>query len=634
MRRLTRRLAGRHVALGCMAWICGLTADQVFAKRPLTDYAVPVKRASVQDASVISSATALYDLMTAEFLVQARELKAASRIYFPYAIRSSSVSLVERAASTAFLSGDLDQSSRLAHHWLHLVPQDEMAQQILITTHILDKKYAEAIRLMLKYAPKEKKEAQHLSAKDLIKVLPKAESVSPVNKSSSRAKNAAKNLLKDEQTPSQWMFGILKGVAHRSEDEDEAFSHFQGLLNAVGSSELRYPLLLDVAIWASDAKKPQYQQLGLKSAEQAMQARPALLEPAVYYALILSKEEPEKAGEWLKKTVMRYKQGESGYVMVGLMLSSRQQVGFALPVFEQGFNEYPNHPAIQILYFQTLLDAQRYDQARTLLSGILSKLDPNESRTTQLAIQFARLAKTREEREAALVFLKKVPQTDEYFETVQELILYELSDLNLSHAISYLELLEQKPFERLQGLWLLPIEVLKQQQKFSEALKIAAKGLVFHPESEDLLETKAVLLSELDRMGEAEKVWRGLIEKHPDQPSFYNNLGYVLLEKTARLDDAEVLIRKAYALAPKDTAILDSMGWVMFKRGKAKESIPYLQDALTVGGPADADVLLHLLEVYVALGDKAQQKIILDKILVLKGASWKPLIELKKRLTI
>jgi predicted negative regulator of RcsB-dependent stress response len=52
--------------------------------------------------------------------------------------------------------------------------------------------------------------------------------------------------------------------------------------------------------------------------------------------------------------------------------------------------------------------------------------------------------------------------------------------------------------------------------------------------------------------------------------------------------------------------VLDSMGWVLFRQGKAREALPYLERAAKLGD--DPEIALHLGDVQAALGDAAAAK--------------------------
>jgi len=61
------------------------------------------------------------------------------------------------------------------------------------------------------------------------------------------------------------------------------------------------------------------------------------------------------------------------------------------------------------------------------------------------------------------------------------------------------------------------------------------------------------------------------------------------------------LIEKAVKLEPRNGAYLDSLGWVLFKLHQPEEALPWLLKAQQYTPEADATVLDHLGEVYMAL---------------------------------
>jgi tetratricopeptide (TPR) repeat protein len=84
------------------------------------------------------------------------------------------------------------------------------------------------------------------------------------------------------------------------------------------------------------------------------------------------------------------------------------------------------------------------------------------------------------------------------------------------------------------------------------------------------------------------------MEMKPDYAHAYNALGYTLADRGMRLDEAQELIEKALELAPDDGQILDSMGWVLFRRGQTDEAITYLQKAWRL--LPEAEIGAHLGE--------------------------------------
>ena len=70
-----------------------------------------------------------------------------------------------------------------------------------------------------------------------------------------------------------------------------------------------------------------------------------------------------------------------------------------------------------------------------------------------------------------------------------------------------------------------------------------------------------------------------LFAKNPDDPGVNNDLGYLYADQGKNLEKAEAMIRKAVAEEPDNYAYLDSLGWVLFKRGKFQEARGPLEKA-------------------------------------------------------
>jgi uncharacterized protein HemY len=82
-----------------------------------------------------------------------------------------------------------------------------------------------------------------------------------------------------------------------------------------------------------------------------------------------------------------------------------------------------------------------------------------------------------------------------------------------------------------------------------------------------------------------------------------NALGYTLADHFRHLSRARELIERAYAAAPKNAAILDSLGWVLFRQGHSVEAETYLRAAYA--DDRGGDIAAHLGEVLWRLGRPA-----------------------------
>ncbi len=99
----------------------------------------------------------------------------------------------------------------------------------------------------------------------------------------------------------------------------------------------------------------------------------------------------------------------------------------------------------------------------------------------------------------------------------------------------------------------------------------------------------------------AEADFKRALELYPDQPSVLNYLGYSYIDRNENLDDALKMIEKAAAERPDDGAIIDSLGWGLYRLGRYDEAVVQMEQAVELM-PVDAVVNDHLGDVYWAVG--------------------------------
>ncbi len=108
----------------------------------------------------------------------------------------------------------------------------------------------------------------------------------------------------------------------------------------------------------------------------------------------------------------------------------------------------------------------------------------------------------------------------------------------------------------------------------------------------------------LDRMGrsrQSERELREAIRLDPENADALNHLGYSLLERNEKLQEALDLIRQAVKIHPWRGAYLDSLGWAYFKLGRYESALEPLEQAAREL-PTDPTILDHLGDLYLKLG--------------------------------
>jgi len=156
------------------------------------------------------------------------------------------------------------------------------------------------------------------------------------------------------------------------------------------------------------------------------------------------------------------------------------------------------------------------------------------------------------------------------------------------------------------------IERLKKSKKLEED-----EQKIFMKEMRYILSNIYVEMKQIDKGSEQLEI---LMKDDPENPTFLNDLGFIWADNDMKIDEAEKLIRKAIEKdreqrkkiedLPKEedvdnSAYLDSLGWVLFKKKDYQEAKKYLLEATKLKGGKHIEIYDHLAEVHMVLGEKA-----------------------------
>jgi tetratricopeptide (TPR) repeat protein len=199
-------------------------------------------------------------------------------------------------------------------------------------------------------------------------------------------------------------------------------------------------------------------------------------------------------------------------------------------------------------------------------------------------------------------------------------------------------------FVRLKGL------VLRDQGKNEEALKVFEDAISKIPDSklkdadkdryiEQLKYMTSGIYTDLDQIDKAADILQELVKKNPKRATYYNDLGYIWADHDKNLDESEKLIRKALEIDREDrkklkddglidadedkdnSAYLDSLAWVLFKKKNYAEAKKHLLEAIKSDDAQHVEIFDHLAEVHMALGEKKEAVEVWKKALALENVS-------------
>jgi tetratricopeptide (TPR) repeat protein len=152
-----------------------------------------------------------------------------------------------------------------------------------------------------------------------------------------------------------------------------------------------------------------------------------------------------------------------------------------------------------------------------------------------------------------------------------------------------------------------------------EALKLFERAVSLSPASVEARLGLASTLYQTREAERAEKIYRDVLEQHPDNVRALNDLAWILQEHYQRYDKALELADKALALAPNDLSLLDTHGTILAKLpGRltdARNDFTRLVDLSPPDSVRKAKALLQLGRVYIRLNDLQQAKQSVEKAL-------------------
>jgi tetratricopeptide (TPR) repeat protein len=155
-------------------------------------------------------------------------------------------------------------------------------------------------------------------------------------------------------------------------------------------------------------------------------------------------------------------------------------------------------------------------------------------------------------------------------------------------------------------------DLLRSEERFDEAVKVydVAIGLIEGKVTEDhwaLFFSRGICHEQLKDWGNAEADFREALALNPNQPQVLNYLGYGLVDRGEKLDEALKMIQRAVAADPQKGYIIDSLAWAFFRLGRYEEALAPMEKA-SVLEPVDPVVTDHLGDVYWAVGRKLEAR--------------------------
>lgn len=351
--------------------------------------------------------------------------------------------------------------------------------------------------------------------------------------------------------------------------------------------------------------------LAISEARAAQGLKPDWELPVLLSSTLIAKRSPADASAELKKFIDANPKALEARLAYARSLYGEKKYGDALAEFQRIEKMSPDNPDVLFPLGLLALDARDYPNAELYLKKLLNT-DIRDSNPVYMYLGQA--AEEQKKYAQARQWWGEITRGDQYM-TAQSRIAGSLAkEGKLQEARDYLHKVVATNNQQRVQVTLAEAQILREANRNGEAYDLLEKSLEKLPNNPDLLYESAMTAEKLSKLDVQETQLKKLIQLKPDYAHAYNALGYSLADRNERLGEARDLIEKALKIAPDDAAIIDSMGWVMYRLGDLPRAVELLRRAYEAR--PDAEIAAHLGEVLWQMNRRAEAERIWREALV------------------
>ncbi len=237
------------------------------------------------------------------------------------------------------------------------------------------------------------------------------------------------------------------------------------------------------------------------------------------------------------------------------------------------------------------LQAEKVDDAEKFFK----RLHKQKNRKPEASFYLGQVAESKDKFDEAAQWYSQVRRGELYIDAKMRIATLLSKQKKFDKAIENIRSIRTNNSRDRLKLYLLEGDVVLDAGRYREAFNIYDRALRDMPDDSNLLYARALAAEKIDRLDILEDDLRSILRSEPNNVQALNALGYTLADRTERYDEALLFIKRAFALEPKDAAVVDSMGWVHYRLGDHQEALRYLQKAMDI--ISDVEIAAHFGEV-------------------------------------
>ncbi|SAL43457.1 TPR repeat-containing protein [Caballeronia terrestris] len=343
------------------------------------------------------------------------------------------------------------------------------------------------------------------------------------------------------------------------------------------------------------------------SLEKALQLKPDYLPAALTLARMGPEERKEGIASFEKYVEKNPKSHDARLALAQLYLSS-DRLDDAQKQFEIMRKNDPKDLTPLMALALINIQKKQLDKAQDYLNQYAKTAESTPGADPgQAYIYLAQLSLEQKNDAAASQWLDKIPHTSQQYLPAQITRAQLLAKQGkVDEARQLLANLQSSDPRDIAQLARTDAALLFEAKRYTEAEANLAKASAAFPDDPDLAYDYAMAAEKNGHYDVMEAQLRNLMRTQPDNPQAYNALGYSLVDRNQRIDEAVKLIEKAVSLAPNDAFIMDSLGWAKYRQGNSTEAAKILKQAYEL--QPNAEIGAHLGEVQWKSGQQDQAR--------------------------
>lgn len=237
--------------------------------------------------------------------------------------------------------------------------------------------------------------------------------------------------------------------------------------------------------------------------------------------------------------------------------------------------------------------------------------------------------------EEAVAVFRDVPEESPYSWNAAMAIGESLNALKRrDEAIAHFRALSERHKNRHEALVRVG-DLLRAEEKFTEAAEAYddAMARIDDPAGANwtLYYVRGIAHERAKQWDKAEQDFQQALTLQPDQPLVLNYLAYSWADQGVRLDEAHEMIERAVAQRPTDGYIVDSLGWVLYRKGRFEDAVRQLERAIELQ-PNDPVINDHLGDAYWQVGRRLEARFQWQRVLTLKPEDRSLIEDVEKKL--